>query len=84
MLQREHSAIRSTFISLTFSIKTFVLSIFKRPLETGLTAFCILMGRRLKLLNSVHFLANSADPDDAAFHLGLRRLLLVSSTERKG
>ena len=33
----EHSAILSTFIKLPFSIKTFVLSIFKRPLKTGFT-----------------------------------------------
>ena len=37
MLQGEHSAILSTFIKLPFSIKTFVLSIFKWPLETGFT-----------------------------------------------
>ena len=36
MLQREHSAILSTFIKLLFSIKAFVLSIFKWPLKTGL------------------------------------------------
>ena len=37
MLEGEHSAILSTFIKLPFSIKTFVLSIFKRPLKTGFT-----------------------------------------------
>ena len=37
MLQREHSAILLTFIKLPFSIKTFVLSIFKWPRKTGLT-----------------------------------------------
>ena len=37
MLQREHSAILSTFIKLPLSIKTFVLSIFKWPLKTGFT-----------------------------------------------
>ena len=37
MLQREHSAILSTFIKLSFSIKTFVLSISKRLLKTGFT-----------------------------------------------
>ena len=37
MLQGERSAILSTFIMLPFSIKTCVLSIFKRPLETGFT-----------------------------------------------
>ena len=37
MLHREHSAILSTFIKLPFTIKTFVLSIFKWPLKTGFT-----------------------------------------------
>ena len=33
----EHSAILSAFIKLPFAIKTFVLSIFERPLKTGFT-----------------------------------------------
>ena len=33
----EHSAIHSTFIKLPFFIKTFVLSFFEWPLETGFT-----------------------------------------------
>ena len=37
MLQREHSAIRSTFIKLPFVIKTFVLSIFEWSFYTGYT-----------------------------------------------
>ena len=37
MLQGEHSAILSTFIKLPFAMKTFVLSIFERPLKTGFT-----------------------------------------------
>ena len=37
MLQREHSAILSSFIKLPFVIKTFVLSIFEWPLKTGFT-----------------------------------------------
>ena len=37
MLQREHSAILSTFIRLPFVIKIFVLSIFERPFYTGFT-----------------------------------------------
>ena len=37
MLQREHSAILSTFIKLPFVIKTFVLSIFEWPFYTGFT-----------------------------------------------
>ena len=36
MLQGEHSAVLSTFTKLPFSIKTFVLSIFKWSLKTGL------------------------------------------------
>ena len=39
MLPLEHSAILSTFIKLPFSIKTFVLSIFKWPLKTGLPKY---------------------------------------------
>ena len=39
MLQREHSAILSTFIKLPFAIKTLVLSIFEWPLKTGLTVY---------------------------------------------
>ena len=37
MLQREHSAILSTFIKLPFVIKIFVLSIFECPFYTGFT-----------------------------------------------
>ena len=37
MLQGEHSAILLTFIKLPYSIKTFVLSIFKWLLKTGYT-----------------------------------------------
>ena len=37
MLQREHSAILSTFIKLPFIIKIFCLSIFEWPFYTGLT-----------------------------------------------
>ena len=36
-VQREHSVILSTFIKLPFSIKTFVLFIFKWTLKTGFT-----------------------------------------------
>ena len=39
MLQREHSAIHSSFIKLPFSIKTFVMYILKWPLKTGFTLF---------------------------------------------
>ena len=41
MLQREHSAILSTFIKLPFVIKTFVLSVFEWPFYTGFYCFCI-------------------------------------------
>ena len=37
MLQREHSAILSTFIKLPFVIKLFVLSIFEWPFYIGFT-----------------------------------------------
>ena len=37
MHQGEHSAILLTFIKLPFVIKIFVLSIFERPLKTGIT-----------------------------------------------
>ena len=37
MLQREHSAILSSFIKLPFVIKIFILSIFEWPLKTGFT-----------------------------------------------
>ena len=37
MLQREHSAILSTFIKLPFVIKIFVLTIFEWPLKSGFT-----------------------------------------------
>ena len=37
MLQAEHSAILSTFIKLQFSIKIFVLSVFKWPRKAGFT-----------------------------------------------
>ena len=39
MLPLEHSAILSTFIKLPFSIKTFVLSVFKWLLKTGFTVY---------------------------------------------
>ena len=37
MLQREHSAILSTFVKLPFVVKTFVLSFFEWPFYTGFT-----------------------------------------------
>ena len=42
MLQGEHSARLLAFITQPFSIKTFVLSIFKWPLKTGFTVLCVL------------------------------------------
>ena len=50
MLPLEHSAILSTFIKLSFSIKTFVLSIFKWPLKTGFTVFVDMIGIMGKLV----------------------------------
>ena len=43
MLQREHSAILSTFIKLSFIIKIFVLSIFEWSLYTGFTVLPFLV-----------------------------------------
>ena len=40
---REHSTILLTFIKLPFVFKTFVLSIFEWPLETGFTVFPLKM-----------------------------------------
>ena len=45
MLQGEHSAILWAFIKLPFSIKTFILSIFKWPLKTGFTYLNLTIGR---------------------------------------
>ena len=39
MLQREHSAILSTFIKLPFVVKTFVLSIFEWSFYTSFTVY---------------------------------------------
>ena len=48
----EHSTILSNFINLPFSIKTFVLSIFKWSLKTGFTVyiFCMQCKRIVKVL----------------------------------
>ena len=45
MVQREHSAILSTFIKLPFDNKIFVLSIFERPLKTGFTVLFIMFDK---------------------------------------
>ena len=42
---REHSAIPSTFIKLTFVVKTFVLSICEWPLKTGFTVYRYTLGQ---------------------------------------
>ena len=39
----EHSALLLTFIKLPFDIKTFVLSIFEWPLETGFTVLLFVL-----------------------------------------
>ena len=51
MLPLEHSAIHFTFIKLPFSVKTFVLSVFKWPLKTGFTVIRIVS--ELKVLQKV-------------------------------
>ena len=58
MLQREHSAILSTFIKLPFVIKTFLLSIFEWPLKTGFTVL-------LQTVKTPRYRMN------AAFHEGI-------------
>ena len=45
LLQWEHSAILTTFIKLTFSNKTYVLSIFKWLLKTGFTVYGPQLGK---------------------------------------
>ena len=60
MLQREHSAILSTFIKLPFVINIFVLSIFEWPLKTGFTVYLI------TLMSHVSIEQNSVDPDQSA------------------
>ena len=44
MLQREHSAILSTFIKLAIVIKIYVLFIFERPFYTGFTVVVYIVG----------------------------------------
>ena len=61
MHQVEHSAILSTFIRLPFSIKTFVLSIFKWPHKTGFTL--IQMAFRWQV-NSGSLLYNFKEEED--------------------
>ena len=55
MLQREHSAILSTFIKLLFVIKIFVLSIFEWPLKTGFTVSSTLIIQYRLFKNKCHF-----------------------------
>ena len=57
MLQREHSAILSTFIKLPVGIKTFVLSTFEWPFYTGFTVNRRVM---MALHHSPEFLALEA------------------------
>ena len=51
MLQREHSAILSTFIKLPVAIKIFVVSIFEWPFYSGFTVVYIL----LSVKNGIEF-----------------------------
>ena len=53
MLQREHSAILSTFFKLPFVIKIFVLSIFEWPLKTGFTVSWFIFTGRTHRSNQV-------------------------------
>ena len=48
MPQREHSAILSTFIKLSFVIKAFVLSIFEWPFYKGFTVLLQIVKTQLK------------------------------------
>ena len=58
MLQREHSAILSTFSKLPFSIKTFVLSIFKWSLKTGFIVHSQMREQRTIVVNGWKELTN--------------------------
>ena len=79
MLQREHSAILSTFITLPFIIKIFVLSIFEWPLKTGFTVDHLTIHKCIETLINRIFKSNSVDPDDmlllAMPHLSAIQLL---------
>ena len=64
MLQGEHSAIISTFIKLTFVIKTFVLTIFEWLFYTGFTVSChfFLSWESYLLHSEVHkYMLNTVD-----------------------
>ena len=69
MLQREHSAILSTFIMLQFSIKTFVLSILKWPLKTG---FTVLHSFQVILLTYCNPVVSTIESDELARPMNLR------------
>ena len=59
MLQREHSAILSTFIKLPFVIKVFVLSIFEWPFYTGFTVLFYGICQQLRLSLAKAFTAST-------------------------
>ena len=69
MLQREHSAILSAFIKLSFSIKTFVLSILKWPLKTG---FTVLHSFQVILLTYCNPVVSTIESDELAHLMNLR------------
>ena len=69
-LQREHSAILSTFIKLPFVIKTYVLSIFEWPFYTGFTVKAY-----------IKFNHNIKDADQIAAIAGWRCVRFVRHTK---
>ena len=68
MLQREHSAILSTFIKLPFVIKIFDLCIFEWPFYTGFTVILI-SGLKSSILDVNLALNNLGDNCIQNFHL---------------
>ena len=52
-VQREHSALLSTFIKVPFSIKTFVLSFYKWTLKTGFTRDTKLFSKLPRVFSSL-------------------------------
>ena len=84
MLQREHSAILSTYIKLPFVMKNFVLSIFEWQLKTGFTVlmaydvFSKVRGLNfgLSLHQHPYFVYMSSEGSGESAHmLKLRRIL---------
>ena len=83
MLEGELSAMRSTFIKLPYSIKTFVLSVFKRPLKI-VARDCMLAGytcsyREIEVTGREVILYSHADVSGLNFRLNLPRAANVES-----